>query len=64
MKKPLYLNFIDTGPATEFATDDEAENYVLANPDRMALVIKNRLVASRFFGEIYKENMIEFSFLN
>ena len=62
MKKPLFLNLINTGPAAEFATDDEAENYVLANPDRVALVIKNRLVASRFFGEIYKKNMIEICF--
>ena len=54
MRTDLYTNPMNENAAAEFATDDEAENYVLAHPEKMALVVKNRLVVTEFYGKNYE----------
>ena len=54
MRTDLYTNPMNEGAAAEFATDDEAENYVLAHPEKMAIVVKNRLVVTEFYGKNYE----------
>lgn len=54
MRTDLYTNPMNEGAAIEFATDDEAENYVLAHPEKMAIVVKNRLVVTEFYGKNYE----------
>ena len=54
MRADLYTIPMNEGAAAEFATDDEAENYVLAHPEKMAIVVKNRLVVTEFYGKNYE----------
>ena len=56
MRADLFLNMMNPGAATEFATNDEAEDYVLENPTKMALVIKNRIVIATFHGAKYESD--------
>ena len=37
----------------EFTTDDEAENYVVRNPEKMAVVCKNGILISTYYGNDY-----------
>ena len=54
MRTNLYTNSMNEGATAEFATDDEAENYVLAHPNKMAIVVKKRIVVAKFFGKNYE----------
>jgi len=54
MRTDLYTNSMNEGAVTEFATDDEAENYVLAHPEKMAIVVTKRIVVAKFFGKNYE----------
>lgn len=54
MRPDLYTNSMNETASAEFATDDEAENYVLAHPNKMALVVKKRIVVAKFFGKNYE----------
>ena len=54
MRTDLYTNPMNENAAAEFATDDEAENYVLAHPEKMALVVKKRIVVAKFYGKNYE----------
>ena len=56
MRADLYQNMMNPGAATEFATSDDAENYVLKNPDKMAIVVRNRIVVTTFYGADYEAN--------
>ena len=49
MINDLFTNAINEGFAS-FETEDEAENYVLAHPTKIALVIKSQCVVSTIFG--------------
>lgn len=54
MRPDLYTNSMNENAVAEFATDDEAENYVLAHSEKMAIVVKNRLVVTEFYGKNYE----------
>jgi len=54
MRADLYTNPMNKTASAEFATDDEAENYVLAHPNKMALVVKKRIVVAKFYGKNYE----------
>ena len=56
MRADLFLNVINPNAAAEFATSDDAENYVLKNPDKMAIVVRNRIVVTTFYGADYEAN--------
>ena len=54
MRPDLYTNPMNEGAAAEFTTDDEAEDYVLAHPEKMAIVVKKRIVVAKFYGKNYE----------
>ena len=56
MRADLFLNMMNPGAAAEFAISDDAESYVLENPDKMAIVVHNRIVVTTFFGANYEVN--------
>ena len=56
MRADLFLNMMNPNAATEFATNDDAESYVLENPDKMAIVVHNRIVVTTFYGADYETN--------
>ena len=54
MRVDVYTNMMNPGAAAEFATSDAAESYVLTNPDKMAIVVHNRIVVTTFYGATYQ----------
>lgn len=50
MRDDLFTNAMNEGTFVSFETEDEAEDYVLAHPTKIALVVKNRLVVSTVYG--------------
>jgi len=54
MRPDLYTNPMNKTASAEFAADDEAEDYVLAHPEKMAIVVKKRIVVAKFYGKNYE----------
>ena len=50
MRDDLFTNAMNEGTFVIFETEDEAEDYVLARPTKIALVVKNKFVVSTFYG--------------
>ena len=54
MRSDLYANMmLAESVAIQFTNDDEAEDYILNNPDAIATVVENRVVMSTFYGSDY-----------
>ena len=54
MRADLFMNMMNPGAAAEFATSDDAESYVLENPDKMSIVVHNRIVVTTYYGADYE----------
>ena len=54
MRSDLYSNMmLSESRAIQFSNADDAEDYVLRNPDAIATVVENRVVVSTYYGADY-----------